>query len=405
MHSLFLRIETYPVRRIPFLFAEVRREPWACMHVRAPAVPTVPFGEQNLVQLEHEIYEQAATAREVTKRGVGRGIRASQHIVAFATASFPFRCDDVREDSVLQEMLNHWIALNLDFAEMQWNEQVASAVLHLDETYPHLHIILVPNNEQMLARPLHPGYSAQRKTDTDARSAGASLGEAHAAGRNAYKDAMRRFLDQYHESVGTVLDFARRGIGAKRLPRAVSQALKDASKIQTELAAEKRRLEAEIDDFTLARSEIEISTKAVVSDAQRQAAGIIRAAAAEADAARRGIEDEKKANEAAKIALEERAARQTKRFADAARTLNIGFSQIASGKVGVVDGQLGWPPDVASTLKHYEHLLMPLATRVAAYENKARKILTDAERLLDAEQCTKLRAGLAAQFPRPFQGP
>lgn len=405
MNSVFFRLETYPLDRVPFLLAELRREPWACSHVASPAVPDIVCGERNLSQLENEIYEQAARARELTKRGVARRIRASQHVVAIAVASFPFRCDQIRDNSLLQEMLTQWTALNLDFAEMQWGEQAVSAVLHTDESNPHLHIVVLPANDQMLARPLHVGYSAQRKADTEARSAGATLAEAHSAGRNAYKNAMRQLLDEYHESVGKVLDFARRGVGTKRLPRATSQAMKHAANVQNELALEKRRLQAEIDDIALARSEIELSNEMIISQARQQASDLIHDAAAKADAAQQTIQAEQKKNEATTIALAEREAWQKKRFADAVRTLNFGMSQIVSGKVGIVDGQLNWPTDVASVLKKYEHLLMPIASRVATYENNARKILADAERRLNTEQYNDVRAGIAAQFPRSFRNP
>jgi hypothetical protein len=96
--------------------------------------------------------------------------------------------------------------LNKTFGEKRVN-----VIEHLDEKCLHLHVFLVPLEEEDIAN-VHPGLMALETLK--------GVGPTPTQRREAYRKAMAKLLDDFHQEVGSRFELVRRHINARRMTRA-----------------------------------------------------------------------------------------------------------------------------------------------------------------------------------------
>lgn len=219
MSYQFVHMETYaraPNKRASKASArsiarEAERVPEAVPHVEAPQPPRLVHGvmPSEAVELAHERADQA-------RDSLGRRLRKDAQVVAGIVASYPVASAELEPDDA---ELQDWIRRSLEWAQAEWGDQLQSAVLHLDEAHPHLHLYAVPELREdgtMSARDVHPGIAAR---DAIPAKKGNST-----ARKGAYKEAMRSLQDRYQEHVGQYHAQARLGPQRRRMTRQTWQA-------------------------------------------------------------------------------------------------------------------------------------------------------------------------------------
>ena len=215
-------------------------------HVDVTRPPELLFGvdpaelpdilDQRIADANKAIKEVKAAMPRGTRRSGPKAIRKDTHCLMTMVASYPIPWLDSEtggsnfENSDNREMLEHWKDLNLRWAGRQAEKlgfEMMSVVLHVDEKFPHLHLLGIPKNKRLDARQCHPGYDALAN---------------HAEGRGEtvdkktrdriYVDAMRGFQDNYFEEVGIPAGLLRTGPKRRRVPGGVYKAEKAAAKSQ-----------------------------------------------------------------------------------------------------------------------------------------------------------------------------
>lgn len=257
------------------VLSEAMRLPGHCDHVASPQPPEVVAGLHpgRLAERLDALIDQ----RRVEGR---RRPRGDVHVLACAVYSWPEHTDYAD-----QERLRAWIADTI-----AWHERavgpVDSAVLHLDESFPHIHVYSVSAD----ARGLTPGWQAKR----EAAEAGASARDQGVA----YREAMSGWQDRYHAEVGAFHGLERLGPARQRLKRGEWRAAKPArlaaadanraardAALAAEQAAAQARQEAQLaaQQADKARVELELAEISRRVASQRVSQLVAQAAALETD--------------------------------------------------------------------------------------------------------------------------
>ena len=197
---------------------EAERQPGYCPHVTNPQPPTMLFGCKPS--------EAVAVAAHRAERAVdkrGHELRIDGLVFLGGVASFPIQWTEIRKNEFEQQRLRTWLAYLLEFLKQQYGDSLHYVLLHMDETYPHVHWGAVPELEtdrQMLIAKLHPGHAAYDRV----RAKGGN----NSMGRAAYQQAMREWLDTIHTAVYAPVGIARIGPRRQRLSRSERNARKQA---------------------------------------------------------------------------------------------------------------------------------------------------------------------------------
>ncbi|MBY5826323.1 MULTISPECIES: plasmid recombination protein [Rhizobium] len=277
----FARIELYSRsgkagRTTDYIFDEVTRVPSASVHVPSPKPPQVVYGlHPDAVRALHDERAAAAKTRRTDKSGKVslKAIRRDQNTLAGLIFSHPVSMDEYRVSTDIRRDVAEWERRSIAWLRQQHGDKLVSVIRHTDESHPHLHAYLLPDEMEMRAGLLHPGYPAKNAV----LAAGPLPGEdKKAMGKRAdraYVAGMRSWLDDYHEKVAIPAGLTRLGAGKRRLSRAQWHAEK------AQAAALKRVVER--------AAAVEAKGRAYIDRTKRKAAAIkADAAKAKASAAR-----------------------------------------------------------------------------------------------------------------------
>ncbi|MCB1470007.1 MAG: hypothetical protein KDK08_23315 [Rhizobiaceae bacterium] len=198
------------------IFGELAREEEHCPHIEAPAAPLVLWERSGLtgrdairaVELRHD--EQAAAARVAVTAG-----KAAGSTRALRRDAHTLRADVYSWHEPVGKHDDEWMLAWIDEIMARVGEEVAAAggqvelvVLHMDEAFPHVHVLsTVPEGR---VDQLHPG----RRAKAELIAAGGTDKE----GNRAYKSAMRRWQDDVNK-ISAKYGQARLGPGRRRLSR------------------------------------------------------------------------------------------------------------------------------------------------------------------------------------------
>jgi hypothetical protein len=224
----FARIELYSRsgkdgRTTDYIFDEVTRVPAASVHVPSPKPPEVVYGlDPDAVRVLHD---ERATVAKTSRTGKSgkvsmKAIRKDQNTLAGLIFSHPATMDEYRENADVRRDVGKWEQRSIAWLRAQHGDRLVSVVRHTDESHPHLHAYLLPDDMEMRAGLLHPGYPAKNAV----LAAGPLPGEDRKAmgkrADRAYVAGMRAWLDDYHEKVAIPAGLTRLGAGKRRLTRA-----------------------------------------------------------------------------------------------------------------------------------------------------------------------------------------
>lgn len=302
-------------RGVDFILGEAERRPDACLHVAAPMPPETVFGvDIGMVRRHHD--ERAQAAVVTLANGKQRAIRKDQNTLVTVVASHPETMDAVRSNPAVAKAVKDWEALTVRWLRERYGDQLVSVIRHVDESHPHLHAYVLPDDPELRAGRLHPGQEAKRAIVAAGPVDGEDGKAVNRRGDAAYRQSMRDWQDSYWNAVGLPSGLTRLGPGRRRLTRDEWQAEK--TQVQAVRAAQAKiaRLEASADAFiTKTRSVAD----AAIQKARDESAELRAAVMTEQVAAKR-MHDEAQAKLRTAQSLLRRAKRDGNRILQAARS-------------------------------------------------------------------------------------
>ena len=175
---------------------EAERRPTHCEHVSDPKPPQILYGCQpsEAVRIASERAEQAIDAD-------GNKLRIDGLVFLGGVASYPVKWNKVRTNKAEEERLQNWLAYMLEFLKQLYGVTLHHVLLHVDEPHPHLHWGCVPELEadgRMQFSDLHPGRAAYDRVFAATRN--------NQAGRQAFRQAMKKWQDALHHAVYAKVD-------------------------------------------------------------------------------------------------------------------------------------------------------------------------------------------------------
>lgn len=207
-------------RNIEFVINELERVPECATHVEAPLPPRPLFGDPTCFAEEHKAHVAArstwATMADGSQRQ--RAIRSDRHTMASIVVSYPVPRSVIVTDKQ-KEALAIWEKRNLAWLQKKYGTQLRMVAAHDDETHPHLHAWLLPDDPGADATTLHPGKVAKKAVEAEAKAKGMAPRQAVKLGNRALKEAMVLWQDDYYAEVSAPLGLTRTGPKRRRLSR------------------------------------------------------------------------------------------------------------------------------------------------------------------------------------------
>jgi hypothetical protein len=184
---------------------EAGRDPSHIPHVLNPQPPVQIAGNFPVSDLENEL-EKFLESKSITVNLKGgktaqRKVKSDAHVLAASVYSWPEHIDEFSPEKA-QAFFDDCLKFHAEKIG-----EVACAVVHFDEAFPHVHVYTFAAN----AREIHPGWKAKN----DALKAGESGPEANAI----YKKTMADFQTDFFQSVGLRHGLDRLGPKRQRLSR------------------------------------------------------------------------------------------------------------------------------------------------------------------------------------------
>ena len=205
---------------IDHVIAEANRDPEFSMHVENPAPPRVLLGNPATFAADHAAHVAARSTIAIMADGSekSRAIRNDRHTMASIVMSYPVPRSAIVTDEA-KAKLAAWEKRNLDWLREKYGGQLRVALAHDDETHPHLHAWLLPDDPGADATTLHPGKVAKKDVEARAKAENVENREAVKLGNRALKAAMTVWQDEYHAAVGVPEGLTRSGPKRRRLSR------------------------------------------------------------------------------------------------------------------------------------------------------------------------------------------
>jgi hypothetical protein len=216
---------------IEHVVAEANRDPEFSTHVENPAPPRVLLGNPATFAADHVAHVAARSTTVIMADGSqkSRAIRNDRHTMASIVMSYPVPRSAIVTDEA-KAKLAAWEQRNLDWLREKYGDQLRVVLAHDDETQPHLHAWLLPDDPGADATTLHPGKVAKKEVEATAKADGVENREAVKLGNRALKAAMTIWQDEYHAAVGVPEGLTRSGPKRRRLSREQWQAEKATAK-------------------------------------------------------------------------------------------------------------------------------------------------------------------------------
>ncbi|RCW23183.1 plasmid recombination enzyme [Ciceribacter lividus] len=224
----FARIEIFSRsgkagRTTDFIFDEVSRVPSASVHVQSPTPPEVVYGlDVGALRTLHDERAAAAKTPRTDKNGKVslKAIRKDQNTLATVIFSHPATMEDYRASADVRRDVGAWERASIDWLREQYGDQLVSVVRHTDESHPHLHAYVLPDDTEMRAGRLHPGYVEKNAIVAAGMLPGEDKKALDKRANRSYVAGLRAWLDDYHEKVAVPAGLTRLGAGKRRLTRA-----------------------------------------------------------------------------------------------------------------------------------------------------------------------------------------
>ncbi len=224
----FARIELYSRsgkagRTTDYIFDEVSRVPAASVHVLSPKPPEVVYGlDPDALRALHDDRAAAAKTPRTDRSGKKslKAIRKDQNTLATVIFSHPATMEEYCASALVRGDVAAWEERSIAWLREQHGDQLVSVIRHNDESHPHLHAYLLPDDTEMRAGLLHPGYPAKNAIIAAGPLPGEDKKAMGKRADRAYVAGMRAWLDDYHQRVAVPAGLTRLGAGKRRLTRA-----------------------------------------------------------------------------------------------------------------------------------------------------------------------------------------
>jgi len=207
------------------------RTPGNAPHVSEPGKPNLIWGTDPYDCIP--VFEKRILDCKAKLRGTGKRFQSNTHIMEGAVFSHPMKSSQLEIASSAE--IDSYLKWRTDMANFAIRDaknrglEVLSVVEHLDEPYPHIHVISIPlitdDNPRCDAKRCHDGHRASeiaRKKTLDTNS---NLSPKEAtkssvnAGTAAFKKAMQGWQDKVYNEVSVKHGLTRIGPARARLPR------------------------------------------------------------------------------------------------------------------------------------------------------------------------------------------
>lgn len=225
----FFHVATYSRKANPAgqsvdqVVEEAERNPAFSQHVEEPKPPRLIYGiSVRAMKAQHDAMLEAARVPVVKKDGevAYRSVRTDRHTLLTAVASYPVPRERVEADPGEKAKYLAWVDANVRFLVERFGPQLKTVIEHGDETHPHLHAYVLPDElPDLNAARLHPGKAAKLEAEERAKAEGMTPRDAVKVGNDALKKAMRALQDDYHAEVGAPCGMTRLGPGRRRMSR------------------------------------------------------------------------------------------------------------------------------------------------------------------------------------------
>lgn len=224
----FARIEIFARsdkagRTTDFVFDEVTRVPSASVHVQSPKPPEVVYGlDVDALRTLHDERAAAAKTPRTDKNGktTFKAIRKGQNTLAAVVFSHPATMEEYRASADVRRDVQKWERASINWLREQYGDRLVSVVRHTDESHPHVHAYLLPDDTEMRAGRLHPGYVAKNAVIDGGMLPDENKKALDKRANRAYRAGLRAWLDDYHQRVAVPAGLTRIGAGKRRLTRA-----------------------------------------------------------------------------------------------------------------------------------------------------------------------------------------
>lgn len=237
---------------IDHIINEICRTPENSHHVPAPLLPYSEYGLR-VDQLLEFVKELKASAKQRTETYTVRGVTRTRKqsvtkpIMLVGVASYPE--PDMRDT----EERRRWIDLVVEAVKARVKADhglLVSAVLHIDESHSHLHLVYVSSPPGSLVRSLHWGFRA-----SEAEPVKSKKGE-------AYRSGCERIQDWFFESVGSKMGWLRKRVVDESTLDLQRTSPSPSRRLSRSQAQRNRQHELEIEAAELRKRNIELEQRA-----------------------------------------------------------------------------------------------------------------------------------------------
>ncbi|NLH79879.1 MAG: hypothetical protein GX458_03415 [Phyllobacteriaceae bacterium] len=258
------------------ILAEAARAPNASRHIATPLPANVCFGCAP-IDVEPILRDRIVAGHD----RAGRSVAVSSLVLLTAVASWPVPVEVMQSVPERRARYEDWKARTISFFRELWGEALLSVVEHLDEPFPHLHLLAVP--------PLDPTgvlsvetISAQHRAQGEKRRDGGGRAEQ----RKAFRAAAVELQDAFHLDVGAPCGLERLGPRRQRLTRQEALARRKVKEAEAAAAAARetewmRRERQRRDEMDAYRSRCASAAADAINDANAEIANRTRAIRAE----------------------------------------------------------------------------------------------------------------------------
>lgn len=192
---------------VAHVLGEAIRQPDHCLHVPTPKAPQFLIGTpEDYEAMMAGILRDCETVKRMRKNRNGvekpQAIRGIEAVMLAGVASYP---DDLAKNE--PELFQIWLDKTVEFLRQEYGDSLRSAMVHLDETHPHIHFFVVPDGLDV-ATVFEP-HRIRRENPTLTK-------------REMKKhelEALRRQQNRYQEQVGMYTGLARFGPKSRSLKR------------------------------------------------------------------------------------------------------------------------------------------------------------------------------------------
>lgn len=234
-----------------------------------PAPPTYLYSQNNKSLEEHhaEFIEQVETEKD----SLGRKIKSDKNILLAGVVSYPkprmannWTADDKQNYIMFKEQ-------SIEFMKKQWGDNLLCVLEHTDEEYPHLHFYVVNKSKVANTPEMHPGFAENIRLEKEAKAVNQPVNKKEQV--SAYKEAMRKFQDDFYQTVSVYCGLDRLGPKRQRLNRTEWKERKRVTKLLAKAFKKVKDQAMDMNDksTTLNQSMLELEQQiASVLDMQKQ---------------------------------------------------------------------------------------------------------------------------------------